>query len=94
MQCVTFIPYRGSFAASYGSADSDLSIKTNQVPVERKAEGKEYGIPPEKIFEGSYGDLGGEKDLMTHRAREGELDGWYELMGVVKRNRERVRGNE
>ncbi len=93
LQCVTFIPYKGANTAGCGSAGFDFSIKTNQVPVKRKAEGKEQGIFPDGIPEGSYGDFGEEKDLITQRARECDLDGWRELMGVIKRNRERVRGN-
>lgn len=44
------------------------------------------------VIRADSGTLGWINDLLTQTVLEEDLAGWYELMAVVKRNRERVKG--
>ncbi len=71
---MTFIPY------------CYLSINTRQVRGEQKAEEKEHRIFPYGMMKNGFNGIA--QEHITQRTREGDRDGWYELMAVVNRNRE------
>ena len=62
--------------------------------MEQKWEGKEHRVFPYGMFRDTWGHFTPKPDLVTPRTREGDLEGWYELMDVIKSNRERITGNQ
>ncbi|KAK0512967.1 hypothetical protein JMJ35_004984 [Cladonia borealis] len=92
LQRVTFLPYRETGGPLYCSKEFNLSIKQSQFDVERKAEMKKHRMFLYGMIEPECGTLVWLNHIITQRLLEEDLDGWYELMAVVTRNRERVKG--
>ena len=89
LQRVTFLPCIETAGPLYRGREVNLSIKGD---VERKAENKEHGMFLYGMIEEECGTLSWLNHLITQSVLEEDLDGWYELMAVVNRNRERVKG--
>ena len=53
---------------------------------------KKHRISLYGMIEPEFGTLVWLNHILTHRLLKEDLDGWYELMAVVNRNRERVKG--
>ena len=91
LQLVSFEPYSATCDLECDALGLSFNDK-NQSPLrQRKAEVKEQRIFPYADIDDKYGMLVENEECNLYRAlRRLDMEGWYELVEVMKRNRQRV----